>query len=92
MKSLLDRSNVDLNFAGGYCRRTALMQAIYAKDLDVIKFLLDQGIDVNAQDSWGMTALGHTTGFGSSIEVVKVPSIRIFQTATDGLRSTISHL
>ncbi|KAN0077919.1 Ankyrin repeat-containing domain protein [Elaphomyces granulatus] len=72
VKSLLDRSNVNLNFVGGISGCTALMFATYSDDVDVMEFLLDQGIDVNAQDSRGMTALGHATGYAQNIQAVKV--------------------
>lgn len=58
VKLILDRTNVYLDFVGVY-GRTALMMASCKdkEDLDLIEFLSDQGIDVNRQDDYGLTAL-----------------------------------
>ena len=52
MKLLLDRPDVDPNFAGGYDGTTPLI--LGARFPDVVKLLLDQqGIDVNSQENSG---------------------------------------
>jgi ankyrin repeat protein len=63
VKLILNRSNVDPDFVGanGY---TALITTClinnFKKDLDLIEFLLDQGIDVNRRDAIdGTTAFCH---------------------------------
>jgi ankyrin repeat protein len=58
VKLILDRTNADPNIVG-FDGRTALMMAcsMDKEDLELIEFLLDQGIDVNRRDADGMTAL-----------------------------------
>jgi ankyrin repeat protein len=57
---ILDRTNVDPDFvgAGG---RTALIKACATdkEDLELIEFLLDQGVDVYRRDHKGKTAFVH---------------------------------
>jgi len=36
---------------------TALMFAVFFKSREAVRFLLDQGANINARDNWGMTAL-----------------------------------
>jgi ankyrin repeat protein len=71
VKLILDRTNVDPNFVGVH-GLTALMMAcsVDKEDLDLIEFLLDQGIDVNRQDHDGMTPFCHAVHNGRS-KVVK---------------------
>ena len=71
VKLILDRTNVDPNFVGFY-GLTALMMAcsVDKEDLDLIEFLLDQGIDVNQRDHDGMTSFCHAVHNGRS-KVVK---------------------
>ena len=71
VKLILDRTNVDPDIVGfdGY---TALMMAcsMDKEDLELIEFLLDQGIDVNRRDADGMTALCYAICYGRS-KVIK---------------------
>ena len=57
VKLILDRTNVDPDFVGVE-GGTALMNACSADEeaLDLIEFLLDQGVDANRQDAEGLTA------------------------------------
>jgi ankyrin repeat protein len=70
VKLILNRSNVDPDFVGanGY---TALMKACFMEDLDLIEFLLDQGIDVNRRNANGKTAFCHAV-YHCNSKVIKL--------------------
>lgn len=50
---------VNIN-AGDYDRRTPLHLAVSAGNVDVIKYLIEKGADVNCKDRWGATPLDDT--------------------------------
>jgi ankyrin repeat protein len=88
MKLLLDRPDVDPNFAMGFKRNTPLFFG--ACFPDVVKLLLDQeGIDVNQQNDVGSTALLKTACF-DSVESAQLLLERndIDVNISEGLRST----
>jgi ankyrin repeat protein len=71
VKLILDRTNVDSDIVG-FDGRTALMMAcsMEKEDLELIEFLLDQGIHVNRRDADGLTAFCYAVRDGRS-KVIK---------------------
>ena len=54
--------------------RTVLFVAVkagHADVVDVVQLLLDGGLDINAQDGWGITALGYAVSYGPA-DVVRL--------------------
>ncbi len=47
------------NDSGYHCGQTPLMSACYQGNLDIVKFLLDNGANANSADSEGKTALDY---------------------------------
>mmetsp|Transcript_37812 Transcript_37812/g.59764 ORF Transcript_37812/g.59764 Transcript_37812/m.59764 type:complete len:703 (-) Transcript_37812:143-2251(-) len=56
VKALVEKQNVDVN-GYDYDRRTPLHLAAAGGKVPVVKYLLDQGAEVNSEDRWGGTPL-----------------------------------
>ena len=75
VKLILDRTNIDPDLMGAY-GRTPLMMAcsMEGEDLELIEFLLDQGIDANRYDANRNTAFYYAVKSGRS-KVIKFETI-----------------
>ncbi len=72
VKKCID-NGVDINLLDYEYGQTALMISSRAGNLDIVKYLVEQGADLNilAESEWGWTALIEAS-FGGHIEVVKI--------------------
>ena len=63
---LLDVEGIDVNLADQVVGITALMQAVFQNNIELVRLFLDQkGIDVNRQNKEGKTALDYAKGYVS---------------------------
>jgi len=66
----MNKKEIDLQDGNG---ETALMHAIsYLTGSNIIKILLDAGVNVNLKDSFGKTALMHALAFDTEINVIEL--------------------
>ena len=59
---------VDIDDGDGW---TALITAAFKNRTDVVRYLLNNGADVNKQNSWGVTAL-HWASFRNYTDVMRI--------------------
>jgi len=64
---LLQMAGASVNAGGGCC--TPLFLAAGEGRLDAVRYLLDQGADVNARDGRGRTALTEATFYGNALVI-----------------------
>ena len=67
---LINEKKIDINIKIKDCD-TILHYAVWKKDLNFIKYAIENGLNVNKKDSYGRTALHIASSIKSDLEIIK---------------------
>lgn len=76
VKSRYRRSGSKINITDQHGRTPLMLAVFYHNNLEIVKFFLEEGVDIDAQDEYGRTALMHafrvTTDKPPNTKIIKV--------------------